>query len=71
MFETARCDSRLGPFEGSRVLIAGISKAVDGLTDLLGVGGIEVSQDSLGQDAEPDLDLVQPESMCGRVVEVD
>ena len=53
------------------MLIAGISKAVDGLTDLLGIRGTEVSQHSLGQDAEPDLDLVEPGSMCGRVVEVD
>ena len=48
LFEAAGSDNGLGPFEGGMVLIAGISKAVDGPTDLLGVRGTEVSQHSLG-----------------------
>ena len=63
-------DYRLGPLKGNRMLISAVGKAVNGLTDLLGVGDAEAFQDGSGQNAEPHFDLVQPGGMGRCVVEM-
>src|SRR5712692_11460411 len=63
-------DDRLGPLKRDWVLVAGGGEPVNGRTDLLGSGGAEAAQDRSREDAEPDLHLVEPRGMGGRVVEV-
>jgi len=61
----------LGPLEWRGVLVPSLSEPVDGLTDLAGVGGAQVTEDRPGKDSEPDFNLVEPGGVGRRVVEVD
>ena len=63
-------DNALGPRERHCVLVPRSSEPVDGLADLSRVSGAHVPEHRSRQDAEPDLDLVQPGRMSRRVVEV-
>ena len=62
-------DDSLDPLKRYRVRIAGGREPVDGRTDLAGIRGAEAAQHRSGQDAKPDLYLVEPRGMGGRVVE--
>ena len=68
MFEPHGLHRTLRPLEGHGVLIAGIREPVDGFAHLARVGRAEPAQHRLGEDAEPDLDLVQPRCVRRRVV---
>ena len=70
LFELSGMHITLGPLERRRVFVPRLGESVYGLTDLSGAGGTQVPQYGLCQDAEPDLNLVQPGSVRGRVVEV-
>ena len=64
-------DLDFGPFEWHRVFIAGCGEAIDGGADFARTGGAEAAQGRPRQDAEPDLDLVEPGCVGRGVVEVD
>ena len=61
----------LGPFEGDRMLVAGIGGQVDSLAHLPRGGRAEMQQDRPREDAGPDFDLIQPGGMGRGVMEVD
>lgn len=63
MFEASGVHNILGPFEGDRMLVAGIGEPVDGLAHLPRVRRVQVQEHGPGQDAKPDFDLVQPRGM--------
>lgn len=64
-------DDGFGPFEGRGGLVVGIDEAIDGLTHLLRRGETGAAQSPALEDAEPALDLMEPGTVGGRVVEVD
>ena len=70
MFEVTRMHYALGPFEGCGVLVSGIGEAIYGIADLAGTGGAQIPKDCPSQDAEPDLDLIEPRRMSRGVVEM-
>ena len=59
-----------GPLEGSGVGVVDLDEVVDGVTDLVGVGEARALEGCTGQDAEPDLDLIEPTGTGGDEVEV-
>ena len=61
----------LGPFEGDGALVASLGKGIYGTADIAHRGGVKTPQGSTRQDAEPDLDLVEPGSVGRDVMEVD
>src|SRR4030067_2982033 len=60
----------LGPFEWGGLLIVGCHKAIDGLPHLTGRSEADSLEHLSGQDAEPELHLVEPRSMGRSEVEV-
>ena len=71
MFQTDRVDRALGPFKGYGVLVTGIRESVYGPANVSHRGGAQFLEGLSCEDAEPDLNLVQPRSVGGGVVEVD
>lgn len=52
------------------MLVVGGDELVDGITDLARRGEVCAPESPTGEDAELDLDLVQPDGMGRRVMEV-
>ena len=55
----------LCPLEGSGFRVVDLDEVVDGVTDLVGVGAARALEGCTGQDAEPDLDLIEPTGTGG------
>src|SRR3990170_6493824 len=70
MSEANRLRHCLGQFKGGGMLVASCREPVDGGADLPGVGGAQSAQHRPGEDAEPDLYLVEPRGVGGGVVEL-
>jgi hypothetical protein len=69
MLKSSWMDDGLGPLKGFGVLVPGGRKAANGLAYLPRTGGVQAPKHSSGEDAEPDLNLVQSGSV-GRGVMV-
>ncbi len=71
MFQTHRMDYALGPFKGHGILVPNICKGVNSFANVSYRGGTQFLKRLSCEDAEPDLNLVQPRSVGGSVVEAD
>ena len=63
-------DVSLGPFERGGVFVVRLDEAVDGLAYFVRGGETGPAQRSTAENTEPDLDLVEPGGVGGRVVQV-
>ena len=71
MFEAAGGHLDLGPFEGCGRLVVGGDKGVDERAQFVDAPEACSPQRLTGEDAEPDLDLIEPGRVGGGEVEVD
>ncbi|MBV9298215.1 MAG: hypothetical protein JO066_04505 [Verrucomicrobia bacterium] len=58
-------DSRLSPFEGSRVAVVVLDELIDGMGQLSNTGEVGSLQGLVAQNTKPNLDLIEPQGVGG------